>query len=125
MAVLCSDSCAALVMELMQLEMFVAVVEEGSVRHAAEHLLRTQPAVSMATSKLEREFETLLLTDRSVLSSSLRRAENRFPVTQTDSRPVQQGRSGIGANRRARRRLANGRDPSTQTYGQRTLVRAK
>jgi DNA-binding transcriptional LysR family regulator len=51
-------------MELMQLEMFVAVVEEGSVRAAAERVFRTQPAVSIAVSKLEREFETPLF-DRS------------------------------------------------------------
>jgi DNA-binding transcriptional LysR family regulator len=51
-------------MELMQLEMFVAVVEEGSVRGAAERVFRTQPAVSTAVSKLERELETPLF-DRS------------------------------------------------------------
>jgi DNA-binding transcriptional LysR family regulator len=51
-------------MELMQLEMFVAVVEEGSVRAAAERVFRTQPAVSIAISKLEREFEAPLF-DRS------------------------------------------------------------
>lgn len=51
-------------MELMQLEMFVAVVEEGSVRGAAERVFRTQPAVSIAISKLEREFEAPLF-DRS------------------------------------------------------------
>jgi DNA-binding transcriptional LysR family regulator len=51
-------------MELMQLEMFVAVVEEGSVRGAAERVFRTQPAVSIAISKLEREFDTALF-DRS------------------------------------------------------------
>jgi DNA-binding transcriptional LysR family regulator len=51
-------------MELMQLEMFVAVVEEGSVRAAAERVFRTQPAVSNAVSKLEREFEAPLF-DRS------------------------------------------------------------
>jgi DNA-binding transcriptional LysR family regulator len=51
-------------MELMQLEMFVAVVEEGSVRGAAERVFRSQPAVSIAVSKLEREFETPLF-DRS------------------------------------------------------------
>jgi len=48
----------------MQLEMFVAVVEEGSVRGAAERVFRTQPAVSIAVSKLEREFEAPLF-DRS------------------------------------------------------------
>jgi DNA-binding transcriptional LysR family regulator len=51
-------------MELMQLEMFVAVVEEGSVRGAAERVFRTQPAVSIAVGKLERELETPLF-DRS------------------------------------------------------------
>lgn len=51
-------------MELMQLEMFVAVVEEGGVREAADRVFRTQPAVSIAVSKLEREFEAPLI-DRS------------------------------------------------------------
>jgi Bacterial regulatory helix-turn-helix protein, lysR family len=35
-------------MELMQMEMFVAVVEEGGVRAASERVFRTEPAVSMA-----------------------------------------------------------------------------
>ena len=48
----------------MQLEMFVAVVEEGSVRRAAERVFRTQPAVSTAVRKLEQEFSTPLF-DRS------------------------------------------------------------
>jgi DNA-binding transcriptional LysR family regulator len=39
-------------MELMQLEMFVAVVEEGSVHRAAHRVCRTQPAVSIALKKL-------------------------------------------------------------------------
>jgi len=51
-------------MELMQMEMFVAVVEEGSVRRAAERVHRTQPAVSIAVRKLEAEFG-LPLFDRS------------------------------------------------------------
>jgi len=51
-------------MELMQVEMFVAVVELGSVRAAAAHVFRTQPAVSIAIRKLEQEFEVLLF-DRS------------------------------------------------------------
>jgi DNA-binding transcriptional LysR family regulator len=50
--------------ELMQLEMFVAVVEEGSVRRAAERVYRTQPAVSIAVRKLEDEFSAPLF-DRS------------------------------------------------------------
>ena len=48
-------------MELMQLEMFVAVVEERSVRRAAERVFRTQPAVSIAVNKLEREIGIPLL----------------------------------------------------------------
>jgi DNA-binding transcriptional LysR family regulator len=51
-------------MELMQLEMFVAVVEERSVRKAAERVFRTPPAISMALKKLESEMGTQLL-DRS------------------------------------------------------------
>lgn len=43
-------------MELMQLEMFTAVVEERSVRKAADRVCRTQPAVSIAVRKLEEEF---------------------------------------------------------------------
>jgi DNA-binding transcriptional LysR family regulator len=50
-------------MELMQLEMFVAVVEEGSVRRAAERVYRTQPAVSIALGKLKEEFGMNLLDD--------------------------------------------------------------
>lgn len=46
------------------MEMFVAVVEERSVRAAAERVLRTQPAVSIAVRKLEEEAGTALF-DRS------------------------------------------------------------
>jgi hypothetical protein len=51
-------------MELMQLEMFVAMVEERSVRKAAERVFRKQPAVSIALRKLEKEFSAPLF-DRS------------------------------------------------------------
>jgi DNA-binding transcriptional LysR family regulator len=51
-------------MELMQMEMFVAVVEEGGVRAAAERVFRTEPAVSMGIRKLEEEIGTPLF-DRS------------------------------------------------------------
>src|ERR1700685_1162494 len=40
-------------MELMQLEMFVAVVEERSFQRAAERVFRTQPAVSIGVQRLE------------------------------------------------------------------------
>jgi LysR family transcriptional regulator, low CO2-responsive transcriptional regulator len=51
-------------MELMQFEMFVAVVEEGSVQGASERVFRTQPAVSIAIKKLEEELGVALF-DRS------------------------------------------------------------
>lgn len=42
-------------MEFRQLEMFVALVEAGSIQRAAERVFRTQPAVSMSIRKLEEE----------------------------------------------------------------------
>jgi len=51
-------------MELMQLEMFVAMVEEGNFRKAAERVFRTQPALTMAIRKLEQELGAPLF-DRS------------------------------------------------------------
>jgi DNA-binding transcriptional LysR family regulator len=51
-------------MELMQLEMFVAVVEERSFLGAAERVFRTQPAVSIGLRKLEGKIGVPLL-DRS------------------------------------------------------------
>ncbi len=44
----------------MQLEMFVAVVEEGSVHKAAAKVCRTQPAISIALKKLEQEIGSKL-----------------------------------------------------------------
>ena len=51
-------------MELMQLEMFVAVVQEGSLQAAAERVYRSQPAVSVAIKKLEQRVASPLF-DRS------------------------------------------------------------
>jgi DNA-binding transcriptional LysR family regulator len=51
-------------MELMQLEMLVAVVEERSFLGAAERVFRTQPAVSIGLRKLEGKIGVPLL-DRS------------------------------------------------------------
>ncbi len=42
-------------MEFMQLEMFVAVVVEGTMRRASNRVFRTQPAVSMSIRKIEDE----------------------------------------------------------------------
>ena len=52
-------------MEFQQLEVFVAVVEEGSILRAAERVYRTSPAVCIALRKLETEIG-LPLIDRSV-----------------------------------------------------------
>jgi DNA-binding transcriptional LysR family regulator len=51
-------------MEFMQMEMFVAVVQERSMRGAAERVFRSQPAVTIAMRKLEEEVGTALF-DRS------------------------------------------------------------
>ena len=47
-------------MEFQQLEMFAAVVEEGSISQAARRVCRTGPAVSIALKKLEDEMGTVL-----------------------------------------------------------------
>jgi DNA-binding transcriptional LysR family regulator len=59
-------------MEFKQLEMFVAVAEERSINRAAQKVFRTQPAVSMALSKLEREIGSCLFH---------RSRERRFHLT--------------------------------------------
>lgn len=51
-------------MELMQLEMFVAVFEERSVQRAAERVRRTQPVVSLALGKLESNIGSRLMERR-------------------------------------------------------------
>jgi DNA-binding transcriptional LysR family regulator len=51
-------------MELMQLEMFVTVYEERGFKRAAEKVYRTQPAVSLAIAKLEKEIGSPLLVRR-------------------------------------------------------------
>jgi len=47
-------------MELLQLEHFLAVVEEGNFTRAAERVCRTQPAVSQSIKRLEEELGTSL-----------------------------------------------------------------
>jgi DNA-binding transcriptional LysR family regulator len=51
-------------MEFQQLEVFAAVVEEGSISRAAARVCRTQPAVSISMKKLEEEMGAPLF-DRS------------------------------------------------------------
>ena len=50
-----------MVMDLFQLETFLAVAEERSFSRAAARLHRTQPAVSQAIAKLEAELGEVLL----------------------------------------------------------------
>ena len=69
-------------MELMQLEMFVAMVEEGNFHRAAERVCRTQPALSMALRKLEDEIGAALF-DRT----------NRAAYTLTDVGELLYGRA--------------------------------
>ena len=49
-------------MDLMQLQVFVAIVEEGSFTNAASRVYRTQPAVTLALQKLEETLGVRLLT---------------------------------------------------------------
>jgi DNA-binding transcriptional LysR family regulator len=99
-------------MELMQLEMFVAMVEEGSFHRAAARVFRTQPAVSMALRRLEQELGAPLF-DRSnrtdyaltsmgeVLYDHARRLINLRDETilaLQDLHSLQSGRLRIGAN---------------------------
>ena len=49
-------------MDLLQLEHFLAVVEEGTFTRAAERVCRTQPAVSQSIKKLEETIGTPLLS---------------------------------------------------------------
>jgi DNA-binding transcriptional LysR family regulator len=49
-------------MDLLQLEHFLAVAEEGSFTRAAERVCRTQPAISLSIKKLEDEIGAPLFT---------------------------------------------------------------
>ena len=57
-------------MELSQLDIFLAVATEKSFSRAAQRLLRTQPAVSLAVQKLEAELGEKLV-DRSLKDGTL------------------------------------------------------
>ncbi|WP_370164954.1 LysR family transcriptional regulator [Marisediminitalea sp.] len=48
-------------MTLEQLRMFVTVADLGSIARAAEHLHKTQPAISIAIKRLQDEFNLSLL----------------------------------------------------------------
>ena len=99
-------------MELMQLEMFVAMVEEGSFHKAAERVFRTQPAVSIAIRKLEQELGSQLfdranrnacvLTDTGEVlygfAKQLLNLRDEAIITLQQLHNLQSGRIRIGAN---------------------------
>jgi DNA-binding transcriptional LysR family regulator len=98
-------------MELSQLSIFLAVAEERSFSRAAQKLMRTQPAISLAVQRLEAELgETLV--DRSLKDGTLteagkvvfefaRKFENvrrSLNNALTELRDLHTGRLTIGAN---------------------------
>lgn len=99
-------------MELMQLEMFVAVVEQQSINKAADKVRRTQPALSIALRKLEDEIGSTLihrskrfdyqLTPAGELlysyATRLLALRNEAVAALIDFRELRRGRLRIGAN---------------------------
>ena len=98
-------------MELYPLQVFLTIATEKSFSRAAERLLRTQPAISLALQRLEREFgeklidrsaKDLVLTDagQTVLEYA-RRFENlrqEMENSLAELRDNSAGRLAIGAN---------------------------
>ena len=60
-------------MDLSQLEIFLSIAEEKSFSRAAEKMLRTQPAISIAIKRLEEELGEILF-DRSSKNGSMTEA---------------------------------------------------
>jgi len=98
-------------LEVTPLQVFLAVVDEKSFSRAAQRVLRTQPAVSLAVRKLERQLgETLIdrssrdvrLTDAGQLvADCARRHDNLLKELHTglaELRDKDKGRVAIGAN---------------------------
>jgi DNA-binding transcriptional LysR family regulator len=95
-------------MEFTQLEMFVALVEEGSVRRAADRVYRTQPAVSIAVHKLQGEFETRLFD---------RPKPTQLRLTQAGKALYQYAKRIIGLRERVRSELNDMRKPEVRRLG--------
>jgi len=98
-------------MDLFQLEVFLTVAREGSFSRAAEKLYRTQPAVSQAIRKLEREVgESLFdrssrdgtLTDAGQMlreySEKLLNLRTEAHVALKELREMHKGKLGVAAN---------------------------
>ncbi|CAN5621677.1 hypothetical protein BH11ACT8_BH11ACT8_14940 [soil metagenome] len=93
-------------MRLEQLEYLAAVTRHGSLRRAGEHLHVSQPALSEALVKLERELGVTLL-DRSRSGTRIsRRGADLLPlmtdVLQAAQRLREAARAGPDADRRSR-----------------------
>ena len=91
-------------MDLLQLEHFLAVVEERTFTRAAERVCRTQPAVSQSIKKLEEEVGAPLFA-RDVHEVSLTEAGR--VLADYARRMVQPARRGDAPGRRAQ--VAQGR----------------
>src|SRR5688500_6329331 len=98
-------------MELYPLKVFLAVATEKSFSRAAEKMLRTQPAISLAVQRLESEVQEklidrsakdLLLTDAGrIVLEYARRFENlerELETALSELRDNSAGRLSIGAN---------------------------
>src|SRR5271169_2303896 len=98
-------------MELYALQVFLAITEERSFSRAAEKLLRTQPAVSLALQRLEQELgqklidrsgKDLLLTDAGRVTLDYARRFQSLQLELENSlaelRDNSAGRLAIGAN---------------------------
>ena len=101
-------------MELHPLRVFLSVANEKSFSRAAEKMLRTQPAISLAIQRLEKELgeklidrsaKDLLLTDAGrIVLDYARRFENlerELETALTELRDNSAGRLIIGANESA------------------------
>src|ERR1700681_2095943 len=98
-------------MELYPIKVFLTVATEKSFSRAAEKLLRTQPAISLAIQKLEADLEEklidrsgkdLILTDAGrIVLDYARRFENiegELSNSLTELRDNSAGRLTVGAN---------------------------
>lgn len=116
-------------MELYPLKVFLTVATEKSFSRAAEKLLRTQPAISLAVQKLESDLQErlidrsgkeLLLTDAGrIVLEYARRFENiegELANSLTELRDNSAGRLTIGANESSALYLLNYLQQYRRTY---------
>lgn len=104
-------------MDLAQLEIFLSIAQEKSFSRAAEKMLRTQPAISIAIKRLEEELgETLF--DRSSKSGTLTEAgQTLYSYAQRMINLRDEARRAIGELRGMYRgRLSIGANESTSLY---------